>query len=532
MAKIRMCNVLWFVLEYTVLFVMGKTEPVNVIFCEDSRDGYEQVSCPENKTIGWKSIKYVESPCQDANNRNICLSNINTYFDDHCLGQNNCTLPFNILFKKNCQRPSRRLEVHFECSGGFWSSNKHPAPVDTCANSLKEVYCPSGYHIHIEGAKSSIKTSGCDSMNVKQAKAFLKRLCNENRRCSSDTSKTSLLYHKRFASIQYVCKGPTDRPVTESIHSTSTDRKLETTTFAAENISSSENDELPELSLDKDHRVVIYFHSKNQTQHLCSSEWDDDDASVLCTHLNSTWIGNSTVVDTLLDIPVADYSLHCDGLEASLFECNFTKYETSCNTTKVAGAMCCQGTKRLGKCVTYPSPQKESSRTSGSSTLGIAVGIPVAIIVVVCVIVVIAFVWRRYVSKDSDRKFLNFMSKTTDDDYIGQQNIALPQYPSNKKVLNSQGTNSSTNTTKNKDGQDYSHPSKDTQSPYVLSEEGVYDKTNEQRHVVNNSNVYSHAVDTMYDSAKQNTRQDGKEETYDHVFGQKTEDYYDKTTRS
>ncbi|XP_076075825.1 uncharacterized protein LOC143046552 [Mytilus galloprovincialis] len=343
------------------ILVFTKTiEPLDILFCEDSL-----VSCPENKTIGWKSIKFGESPCQDENNRNICHSNIKTYFDDHCLGQNNCTLPINILFENNCQRPSRRLQVNFECSGGWWRSNKHPNPVDTCANSLKEVYCPSGYHIHIKSAKSFIKTSGCDSMNVNKAKSFLKELCNENRRCSSDTSKTSLLYHKRFASIQYVCIGPTDRPVTESVHSTSTDGRLETTTFTTENISSG-NGELPALSLDKNHRVVIYLHSTNQTQQLCSSEWDDDDAAVLCRHLNSTWIGNATVLDTLVDIPIANFTLHCNGFETNLFKCNVSKDETACNTTKVAGAVCCQGTNKLGKCVTYPSPQKDFS----SSTLG------------------------------------------------------------------------------------------------------------------------------------------------------------------
>lgn len=115
---------------------------------------------------------------------------------------------------------------------------------------------------------------------------------------------------------------------------------------------------------------------------------------------------------------------------------------------------------------------------------------------------------------------------------MGQQNVALPQYPSNKKVPNSQVTNNSTNTTQKENDQSYSYPSKDSQSPYALSEEGVYDKTNERRHVVNDTDAYSRTVDTVYDSAEQNTRLDSKEETYDHVFGQKTEDYYDKSRRT
>ncbi|XP_076073391.1 uncharacterized protein LOC143044995 isoform X2 [Mytilus galloprovincialis] len=310
-----------------------------------------------------------------------------------------------------------------------------------------------------------------------------------------------------------------------------TDRELKTTTTAAGHVTA-ESEQLPELSLDKDNRVAIYLQSINQTQQLCSSEWDDDDAAVLCRHLNSTWIGNATVVDTLVDIPIANYSLHCNGFETSLFKCNFTDAETGCNTTTVAGAMCCQGTNKLGECVTFPSPQKEFSRKSGSSTLGIAVGIPVAIIAVVCVIVLIAFIRRRHVSKDSDRKRPHFICRLPADDYVGQQNVAPPQYPSNKKVPNSQVTNNSTNTTQKENDQSYSYPSKDSQSPYALSEEGVYDKTNERRHVVNDTDAYSRTIDTVYDSAEQNTRLDSKEETYDHVFGQKTEDYYDKSRRT
>lgn len=81
--------------------------------------------------------------------------------------------------------------------------------------------------------------------------------------------------------------------------------------------------------------------------HLCSHGWDDNDAAVFCKYLNRTWIGSSTVVDKLNDIPIAPYSLHCDGLEVSLFECNYTEDTTSCNTTKVAGAVCCQGETML-----------------------------------------------------------------------------------------------------------------------------------------------------------------------------------------
>lgn len=123
------------------------------------------------------------------------------------------------------------------------------------------------------------------------------------------------------------------------------------------------------------------------------------------------------------------------------------------------------------------------------------------------------------------------MRKNADDNYIGQQGISLPKYPTNNRILYNQATNR-TNTQVIESGQEYSQPSKDAQSLYALSEEGVYDKANEKRHVVNDTAVYSRAIDTMYDSTDQHNIQESKEGTYDHVFGQKTEDQYDITTRT
>ncbi|VDI68221.1 Hypothetical predicted protein [Mytilus galloprovincialis] len=105
------------------------------------------------------------------------------------------------------------------------------------------------------------------------------------------------------------------------------------------------------------------------------------------------------------------------------------------------------------------------------------------------------------------------MSKKTVDNDLDQQDIAPAQYPIDDKILYSQVSK----------GTQHS-PSEDTQSPYSLSEGGVYDQSNERRHVVTNTDVYSHAVDTVYDSSEQHKRQDRREEIYDHVCGQKTDD--------
>lgn len=128
------------------------------------------------------------------------------------------------------------------------------------------------------------------------------------------------------------------------------------------------------------------------------------------------------------------------------------------------------------------------------------------------------FCFYRYIRKNADRKFSNFMSKHTDDNYFSQQDIALPKYPTNKRTLYSQAT-SNTNTQGTEYGQGYSQSFEDTHSPYALSEEEVYDKANKRRHIVKERAIYSRAIDTVYDSTKQHTRQARKDGTYDHVFG-------------
>lgn len=103
-------------------------------------------------------------------------------------------------------------------------------------------------------------------------------------------------------------------------------------------------DQRPVLRLDDNHRVEFSSHSHNKKLYLCSSGWDDLDAGVLCKSFNKTWIGKATIADKFLDKPIFPYSMHCDGLESSLLDCNFTE-DGNCNTTtKVAGAICCQGT--------------------------------------------------------------------------------------------------------------------------------------------------------------------------------------------
>ncbi|VDI08985.1 Hypothetical predicted protein [Mytilus galloprovincialis] len=394
----------------------------------------------------------------------------------------------------------------------------------TCTNSVAAIGCPIFRHIHIESVKDE---SGCTSIGTSSVKTHLITSCDKKRKCSTGTSTS--VFHDRFVSVSYECKESTDSPVTDSTQSTSSDDELDMTTISTAYVTN-ESDMLPMFRFDNDSRIEINHHTLNNTVYLCSYRWDDSDAGVLCKTLNKTWTGHAIDEDKLFDLDTAPYSLHCNGLETSLFECNYTIDQQGCNISKVAGAICCQGTGRPGECLTNTSTMI-SSLTQDSSTIGVAVGIPLALIALVGFIIAIVFIRRRYICTNSDKKISNSMRKNADNNYIGQQGISLPQYPSNNRIVCDQATNSTP--TQGIGGiQEYSHPSKDATSLYSLSEEGVYDKANENRHVVNDTAVYSRAIDTMYDSTDQHNIEESKDGTYDHVFGQKTEDQYDITTRT
>lgn len=61
--------------------------------------------------------------------------------------------------------------------------------------------------MHIKYVESFPGESDCHNEDTSCAKGILNGLCNDKQRCLPDTTKTSCLVHKRFASIYFVCKG-------------------------------------------------------------------------------------------------------------------------------------------------------------------------------------------------------------------------------------------------------------------------------------------------------------------------------------
>ncbi|XP_052069368.1 uncharacterized protein LOC127708513 [Mytilus californianus] len=71
------------------------------------------------------------------------------------------------------------------------------------------------------------------------------------------------------------------------------------------------------------------------------------------------------------------------------------------------------------------------------------------------------------------------------------------------------------------------HDTKDQKNDlYVLSPEGTYDHSGITRHHKDQDTIYNHAVDNVYDSANRGLNIARTEDTYDHFFGQETEDEY------
>ncbi|XP_071130565.1 uncharacterized protein [Mytilus edulis] len=244
-------------------------------------------------------------------------------------------------------------------------------------------------------------------------------------------------------------------------------------------------------------------------------------------------------------------------------------------------------------------PLPTNVNDSSDSEIGLVAGLVIAGVLLICLVILIVVLVRRHINRIGlNEKVRN---ELRENDYIGSQDIALPQTAGRSKQQNVglYGQRSSCNTTANTEINNVQHTCsnlgthKEFESPpyaarrdetfadkqtsngdeyamvgpiaetsfsqtihsktetpdsafakpvletenkiddedqYALSEEGVYDHSGNNRHKELGDNIYNHAVDNIYDSGCHKRKDDGREDTYDHFFGQKTEDDYDITT--
>ncbi|XP_076075954.1 uncharacterized protein LOC143046756 [Mytilus galloprovincialis] len=163
-----------------------------------------------------------------------------------------------------------------------------------------------------------------------------------------------------------------------------------------------------------------------------------------------------------------------------------------------------------------------------NDVIGIAAGVSGGVILTIIVMVVICLKTRSKPGKQeaSFSKDNKAFDELQNDDK-SQQKINLSQ-SSSQSIITPTDTNLHKPEQLNRDGQE-------SADLYNMSnEDGTYDVSgNErQRGNPNDNNIYSHTADNIYDSGSHHTLQDRNDETYDHFFGQQTEDEYDTTTRT
>ena len=76
------------------------------------------------------------------------------------------------------------------------------------------------------------------------------------------------------------------------------------------------------------------------------------------------------------------------------------------------------------------------------------------------------------------------------------------------------------------------HPTGSAQDLYVTPEDGTYDSSSNIRYKDTDNSIYSHTVDSVYDTASHEIMADGNEDTYDHFFGKNNDNDDDMTKRT
>ncbi|XP_071133039.1 uncharacterized protein [Mytilus edulis] len=235
----------------------------------------------------------------------------------------------------------------------------------------------------------------------------------------------------------------------------------------------------------------------------------------------------------------------------------------------------------------------DTSDGSDTSDTGIVVGLIIGGILLACVVIVIVVFIRRHTSKSrprekirnnlrendyigtqdialplpsNDSSHIQNDGKNTNTAYAVHRNITVsdnstlsdhkysivdqtPETTLNETIKDGKGTTDSymildptatgfnrTTLPNTRSDYEFAKPVMDAennfgdQDQYALSEEGVYDHSGNNRHKESDVNIYNHAVDTIYDSGSHKRNDEGRDDTYDHFFGQKTEDDYDIST--
>ena len=100
--------------------------------------------------------------------------------------------------------------------------------------------------------------------------------------------------------------------------------------------------EQSDVYLDPDGRVMLHNPYTMMTSTLCSENWDDEDASVICRQTGMGEYGVATTLSRRWEYNRGLFDVQCTGSEKSIFGCTYarTDYHLTCDYEDDAGVNC------------------------------------------------------------------------------------------------------------------------------------------------------------------------------------------------
>lgn len=98
------------------------------------------------------------------------------------------------------------------------------------------------------------------------------------------------------------------------------------------------------------------------TSTVCSYNWEDDDATVVCKHLGMGNSGRATNIDQDYNYTRSMFNVYCTGHEYSLFDCSY-------DTSDLTG-MCYSANDAAVKCTNNSTNDSINNNTSNNTNSG------------------------------------------------------------------------------------------------------------------------------------------------------------------
>ncbi|VDI30399.1 Hypothetical predicted protein [Mytilus galloprovincialis] len=283
------------------------------------------------------------------------------------------------------------------------------------------------------------------------------------------------------------------------------------------------------LDIDSDFRLLIINKKGNTTYSLCANKWKNVYASFVCRHLNISDNGIAGITSRNVNLSRISYGVDCLVNITDPFECNpdYSNHSRDiCDSIGDASVKCYNHT--------------ENNVSDKTGLTGIIVGGILGFVFALIFIVVFIFCRRKKNKKENKRagdekrenasayiKPWNMNSQSATANYHrendmhdtgeqGRVSLIIPtpqeaatQLDGGQYFVLDPGATGFNRSTKN-------FSDKDNENTYAMSSDGVYDVTNERRHIEKDEiNIYSHTVDDVYDTSAHDRKGKERDNAYD-----------------